>query len=89
MKKIGINCSNLVSVAPAGIERYSLEVIKNLIKFAPAEFLFILYFDREPTGELLKSIYSNRSNVQSKVISSFISWTQFGLLFHLLLNPVE
>ncbi len=86
--KIGLNCQYILIDNPAGPERFTLNLYRYLAR-NDNKNTYVLYFNSQPSEQLLKELTNDNSNFSYKVLKSPILWTQFRLAFELLINPVD
>ncbi len=86
--KIGIDCQYLLTNVAAGPEKYTINLVSSLLSI-DSENEYVLYFNADPTDNFLKKLIGFSENVECKVLSSKISWTQCALMRELRKDPPD
>ena len=86
--RIGIDCRVLTKSNYTGVEVYTWNLVKNLIK-EDISNTYTLYFDTKPTSKIISELGLLGTKVELKVIKNFLSWTQLKLPVELFFKPVD
>jgi glycosyltransferase involved in cell wall biosynthesis len=86
--RIGLNAQILSTPNPAGPEMFAKKIYRALAQ-VDHQNNYVLYFEKEPTSELIQFLTSGNPNFSHKVLPKKLSWTQISLAHELLKNPVD
>ncbi len=86
--RIGIDCRVLTKSNYTGVEVYTWNLVKHLIK-EDISNTYILYFDSKPTSKTRSELELLGTKVELKILRTFISWTQVILPIELFFNRVD
>jgi glycosyltransferase involved in cell wall biosynthesis len=86
--KIALNGQNILIKNPAGPERFTLNLYKNLA-LVDSNNHYVLYLNSEPTSEFINDLFAGNKNFSYKVIPQRNFWTQWQLATDLITNKYD